>query len=481
MNQRQTTNDTKRGLRPVDHLNPKITLCPSTQKLLHSVERLFSSQHLAPDVTPKVVQRPTPRRDRKAFCYQSRIQQMATAKMEAAAAKMEVALIRRLALENASDWTMHGNRPVTAPVPVRGKAAAREMTTGSACTRHGPTDSASWMKARHQRPVSAPEEQLNQASVLSAMHRRAIAYASQCRQPGQVTGDRLRQPSSHPQPGRRPATAPLVFASGNPMINGDFYEQVLSVNAQREVMLRQPTNVPRPKPKQSHDDAALHPMYMHSFNKCPKYVDNLRAELAQQRLLRDHRQPSRASLPMPDYDDHNFPYYRTRGSSRLGETNPQLEMCFFELVKNRRLHSACGDGGGEMEEAGQADKDRDPQWLTPRVFTAPPRRAPKLPVTQQREKSAPVYTEPSNRKEMPMPPNWKDSYGRPTHSAFLRWQSIATSRPNMTLQRKERMCVEFKRRMKVIQTARLYVRVPAQRTVVSSLLATNGEHCGNRR
>ena len=459
-------NDTKRGLSPVDHLNPKITLCPSTQKLLHSVERLFSSQHLAPDVTPKVVQRPTPRRDRKAFCYQSRIQLMATAKMEATAAKMEAAVVRRLALEDASDWTMHGNRPMTAPVPVRGKAAARETTTGSARSREGPSDGASRMKARHQRPFSAPEEQLKSASVLSAMHRRAIAYASQCRQPGQVTGDRLRQPSSHShsQPGRRPATAPSVFASGNPMINRDFYEQVLSVNAQREVMLRQLTNVPREKPKQLPDAAALHPTYMHSFDKCPEYVDNLRAELAQKRLLRDHRQPSRARLPLPDYDDHNFPYYRMRGSSRLGETNPQMEMCFLELVKNRRLHSACGDGGDETEEAGQADTDRDPQWLTPRVSTAPPRRAPKLPVAQQqREKSAPVHVEPSTRKEMPVPPNWKDGYGRPTHSAFLRWQSIATSRPSMTLQRRERMCVEFKRRMKVLQTARLYVRPPKVR------------------
>lgn len=228
------------------------------------------------------------------------------------------------------------------------------------------------------------------------------------------------------------------------MIHRDFVEQVLSNNAKQEAMLRQLTNVPWPKPKVSQKDSVLHPVFMHSFDKCDKYMDQLTAELAEQRMLRDHRHPRRHRLATPNYDSRGFPYHRTRGASRLGETNPKFEMCFLELVKNQKLPSPRPDVD-TTERSGEAEMGRDPEWLRPRPFTAPPRRGlVNMPITQQRGRSAPVHTEP--KKEMPMPPKWKDSYGRPTLAAFLRWQFIATSRPNMTLQGKDRLCVELKKR-----------------------------------
>jgi len=326
--------------------------------------------------------------------------------------------------------TMYGRRPVSAPARRPGLLEEERSEDSSGPSQAGGDEA----PAKVAKIASTPTVKEKAPKVPSAMHQRAVAFALQKRQPGQVT-DAVLCHAHGTSMRRRPVSAPMVFSSGNPMIHHDFVDQVMSYNARQEAKQRQLTNVPWPKPEVAEEDAVVHPVYVHSANKCDDYADHLKTELLAQRLLRDHRQPNRVRIARPDYDDHDFPYNRTPGSSRLGETHPQFEMCFLELVKNQ------SPAPRRLAE-GEASKSREPDWLGRRTISAPPRRAlVNMPVNPRQDgRAEPV------RMEVPLPPNWKESYGRPNRSTTLRWESIATSRRNMALQNRVRLCDEVKTR-----------------------------------
>ena len=331
--------------------------------------------------------------------------------------------------------TLHGRRPTSAPARRPGILAEEPSEDSSRLSQEAPAK-----VAKIETQAAASSEKEKAPKVPSAMHQRAVAFALQKRLPGEVTDALLCGETSKR---RRPVSAPMVFSSGNPMIHHDFVDQVMSYDARRKAKQRQLTNVPWPKPEVAEEDAVVHPVYVHSALKCDNYAVQLKTELLAQRLLRDHRQPCRVCTVKPDYDDHDFPYHRTPGSSRLGETHPQFEMCFLELVKNQTpVPRRFSDTSTKTTESG-AGKTREPDWLGRRNIMAPPRKAlVNMPVNPRQDgRAEPV------RKEVPLPPNWKESYGRPNRSTTLRWESIATSRRNMALQNRVRLCDEYKTRM----------------------------------
>ncbi|KAI0210635.1 hypothetical protein LSAT2_004585 [Lamellibrachia satsuma] len=403
-------------------------------------------------------------------CQQSRIQMLAT--QQKREAKLKKQLLEEMAdipkATSQSEFNVVVGRAATAPATR--KASGMETKRDRLQTRQGEETQMKPKKmARTQRPATAPQVQKSPPMARSKMYLRATAYASQRRLPGQTQGVVYRQANAIAGLSR-PTTAtsdheiagPVVFSSGNPMIRQDFVDQILSYDARRHAMIRQATNIPWPRPKAvdvSTKDAVLHPVYMHSSNKSEEYRDQLKTELAEQRLLRDHRERRKVPQPTPEYDSHGFPYYCTPGASRLGETNPHFEMCFLELVKNQRHpppkrlveRPKIIAGVGAQSDA---EKGHDPNWLTTRPFTAPPRRSlMNMPVTPRRDGSAPTRREPV-RKEIPMPDNYKENYGRPTRSAFLRYQQSSLYRSHMALQGNDRLCVEMKKREAKVEAKR---------------------------